>query len=117
MQSHSKVLFAAALLLFVLGAGVFCYPVVSNWLAEKNQAQVVQSYEEAVSAEDRHPVMVADGKGDRLEKPFTRKFLREIADREKNGHTQSFSMMKSSPSMRMHSSTTGREVVSVSENS
>lgn len=53
MQSHSKVLFAAALLLFVLGAGVFCYPVVSNWLAEKNQAHVVQSYEEAVSAEDQ----------------------------------------------------------------
>lgn len=53
MQSRSKVPVAAALLLFVAGAAVFCYPAVSSWLADKNQAQVVQTYEQTISAEDQ----------------------------------------------------------------
>lgn len=53
MQSRSKVPVAAALLLFVAGAAVFCYPAVSSWLADKNQAQVVQTYEQTISTEDQ----------------------------------------------------------------
>lgn len=53
MQSRSKAPVAAALILFLLGAAVFCYPMVSSWLADQNQAQVVQTYEQTVAAEDQ----------------------------------------------------------------
>lgn len=36
------------LLLFLGGAAVFLYPAVSNYLAEKNQTRVIQTYQEAV---------------------------------------------------------------------
>ena len=51
MRSRSIAPFAAALLLFVGGAAVFCYPAVSSMLAERNQARVVQTYEQTVQAE------------------------------------------------------------------
>ncbi|MGI5906910.1 MAG: class C sortase [Candidatus Pararuminococcus gallinarum] len=37
-----------AAVLFLAGAAIFLYPTVSNYLAEKNQAVVVQDYEQAV---------------------------------------------------------------------
>ncbi len=53
MQSRPIAPIAAALLLFLGGAAVFCYPAISSWLADKNQAQVVQTYEQTVAAEDQ----------------------------------------------------------------
>ena len=38
-----------ALILFLAGAAVFLYPTVSNWLAERNQSDVVQEYQEALA--------------------------------------------------------------------
>ncbi len=42
----------AAGLLFLLGAAVFFYPTASNYLAEKNQAQVIQTYEDVLGEAD-----------------------------------------------------------------
>lgn len=38
-----------ALLIFVVGAGIFLYPAVSNWLAEQNHAQVIRTYDEELA--------------------------------------------------------------------
>ena len=37
-----------AIVFFVIGSGVFFYPVVSNYLAQKSQTQVVQNYQDAL---------------------------------------------------------------------
>ncbi len=42
----------AALALFLAGAAVLAYPIVSSWLAVRSQARVVQTYQQAVDAED-----------------------------------------------------------------
>ena len=39
-------------ILFVAGACVFLYPTVSNYLAEKNQASVIQEYQESVQEDE-----------------------------------------------------------------
>lgn len=52
MQLRSIAPVAAALALFVGGAAVFCYPAVSNYLNQKNQSRVVQTYKETVAAQD-----------------------------------------------------------------
>ena len=52
MPRRSKAPFAAAVVLFLAGAAVFAYPLISSWLAQKNQARVVQTYQAAVEAED-----------------------------------------------------------------
>ena len=52
MQLRSIAPIAAALALFVGGAAVFCYPAISNYLNQKNQSRVVQTYEETVAAQD-----------------------------------------------------------------
>lgn len=52
MQLRSIAPVAAALALFVGGAAVFCYPAISNYLNQKNQSRVVQTYEETVAAQD-----------------------------------------------------------------
>lgn len=52
MQLRSIVPIAAALTLFLGGAAVFCYPAISNYLNQKNQTRVVQTYEETVAAQD-----------------------------------------------------------------
>lgn len=41
-----------ALLILIAGAGIFLYPVVSNWLNSREQSYVVQSYSSALSALD-----------------------------------------------------------------
>lgn len=51
-QRKSLVPFAAALALLLMGAAVFCYPIASSYLAQKGQARVVQTYEQAVDGED-----------------------------------------------------------------
>lgn len=52
MRLSSIAPMAAAAALFFGGAAVFCYPAVSNYLNQKNQAQVVQNYEQAVAGQD-----------------------------------------------------------------
>lgn len=52
MQLRSIAPVAAALALFVGGAAVFCYPAISNYLNQKNQSRVVQTYKETVAAQD-----------------------------------------------------------------
>lgn len=52
MRLSSIAPMAAAVALFFGGAAVFCYPAVSNYLNQKNQAQVVQNYEQAVAGQD-----------------------------------------------------------------
>ncbi|MDO5433015.1 class C sortase [Eubacterium sp.] len=42
-----------AAVLFLVGAAVLLYPAVSNYLAEKNQAVVVQNYEQAVQENNK----------------------------------------------------------------
>lgn len=52
MQLRSIAPIAAGLALFLGGAAVFFYPTVSNYLNQKNQAEVVQNYEQAVAEQD-----------------------------------------------------------------
>lgn len=52
MQLRSIAPIAAALTLFLGGAAVFCYPAISNYLNQKNQSRVVQTYEETVASQD-----------------------------------------------------------------
>ncbi len=52
MRLSSIAPMAAAAALFFGGAAVFCYPAVSNYLNQKNQAQVVQNYEQVVAGQD-----------------------------------------------------------------
>lgn len=52
MQLRSIAPIAAGLALFLGGAAVFCYPAVSNYLNRKNQAEVVQTYEQTVAEQD-----------------------------------------------------------------
>ena len=43
----------ASLLIFAVGAGIFLYPAVSNYLAERNQRKVIRSYRAAVENQDQ----------------------------------------------------------------
>ena len=45
--------FLAPLLVFAVGAGIFLYPAVSNFLAERAQTDVIRSYQAAVDESDR----------------------------------------------------------------
>lgn len=44
-------MFLASLLLFAAGAGIFLYPAVSNYLAEKEQRNVIHTYQAAVDGQ------------------------------------------------------------------
>ncbi len=46
-------IFLAPLLVFAAGAGIFLYPAVSNFLAEKAQTNVIRSYQAAVDESNR----------------------------------------------------------------
>lgn len=51
-QRESKVnsaLFLASLLIFAAGVGIFVYPAVSNWMAERRQVEAIERYEEDVT--------------------------------------------------------------------
>ena len=45
-NKHGSAVVVLAVLLFLIGAMVFLYPMVSNWLAEIHQSSVIQKYEE-----------------------------------------------------------------------
>lgn len=54
-KGKEKLIWVAAVLFFLLGAGVFLYPFISNFLAEKNHEKVIDSYKakvEKISSED-----------------------------------------------------------------
>lgn len=52
-KNKGNVLIAVfAVLIFLIGAAVFLYPTISNWLAEIHQSGVIQKYEETLAAED-----------------------------------------------------------------
>ena len=42
----------APLLIFAVGAGIFLYPAISNFLAEKRQQGVIHTYQAQVEKED-----------------------------------------------------------------
>ena len=46
----NPVLILASVLIFMTGAGIFVYPAVSNYLAERRQAEAVRDYREEVSS-------------------------------------------------------------------
>ena len=46
-------IFLAPLLVFAAGAGIFLYPAVSNFLAERAQTNVIRSYQAAVDESNR----------------------------------------------------------------
>ena len=46
----NPVLILASVLIFMTGAGIFVYPAVSNYLAERRQAEAVRDYQEEVSS-------------------------------------------------------------------
>lgn len=52
-KSSSLLVAALAVLLFLAGAAISLYPVVSNWMAEIYQADVIQEYAQTVSTENR----------------------------------------------------------------
>ena len=41
---------------FLIGLGIFAYPVISNWLAVQNQIQAVQSYNKYVAGMSREEI-------------------------------------------------------------
>lgn len=45
--------FLASLLIFAAGAGIFLYPAVSNLLAERQQKNVITTYEAGIGSEDQ----------------------------------------------------------------
>lgn len=47
-QKKNPVLFLAPLLLFAAGAGIFLYPAISNYLAERQQSDVIHTYQAKV---------------------------------------------------------------------
>lgn len=52
-KKNNLLLFLAPLLLFAAGAGIFLYPAVSNYLAERQQKEVIYSYQSEVSGMDQ----------------------------------------------------------------
>ena len=49
----------ASLLIFAVGAGIFLYPAVSNYLAERDQRKVIRSYRAAVENQDQETLDAA----------------------------------------------------------
>ncbi len=47
-RKFDRLFIGIAIVFFVIGSGVFFYPVVSNYLAQKSQTQVVQNYQDAL---------------------------------------------------------------------
>ena len=51
-RKKSKVMPIISSIFFMAGACIFFYPTVSNYIAEKNQANVIQEYQETVQKDD-----------------------------------------------------------------
>lgn len=45
---HNKWMILLAIILILLGGAIFAYPNISNYLAEKNQAEAIRTYDSAV---------------------------------------------------------------------
>ena len=52
-RRRNPLIFLAPLLVFAAGAGIFLYPAVSNFLAERAQTNVIRSYQAAVDESNR----------------------------------------------------------------
>ena len=48
-KKKNPLLLLAPLLLFAAGAGIFLYPAISNLLAERQQQEVIHTYQAKVS--------------------------------------------------------------------
>ena len=44
-KKRNLLLLLAPLLLFAAGAGIFLYPAISNYLAERQQTEVIHTYQ------------------------------------------------------------------------
>lgn len=58
-KSHKKrnpLVLLAPLLIFAAGAGIFLYPAVSNFLAERNQSNVIHTYQAKVEQMDQEEI-------------------------------------------------------------
>lgn len=51
-KKRSQWVLLAPLMIFIIGAGIFSYPAVSNFLAEKQQREIIHTYEAKVKDED-----------------------------------------------------------------
>lgn len=52
-QKLNLVVTLIAVLIFLCGAGIFLYPLISNGLAEKHQSDVIQDYQKHLNDEDK----------------------------------------------------------------
>lgn len=55
-QKMNSVLFLMSLLIFIVGIGIFIYPAVSNYFAEKNQKEVIHEYQEYVNKAEQEEI-------------------------------------------------------------
>lgn len=51
-KKRSQWILLVPVMIFVIGAGIFLYPAVSNFLAEKQQREIIHTYEANVKSED-----------------------------------------------------------------
>ena len=58
-KKSNLLLLLAPLLLFAAGAGIFLYPAVSNYLAERQQSEVIHTYRAAVNEMDQAEIDAA----------------------------------------------------------
>ena len=58
-KKSNLLLLLARLLLFAAGAGIFLYPAVSNYLAERQQSEVIHTYRAAVNEMDQAEIDAA----------------------------------------------------------
>lgn len=52
-KKSNHILFLTSILIFIVGVGIFIYPFISNYLAEKNQREVIRAYDETVNQMDK----------------------------------------------------------------
>lgn len=52
-QILTPVIFLTSLLLFAAGVGIFIYPALSNYLAQREQKEVIEEYAQTVEQIDK----------------------------------------------------------------
>jgi sortase A len=55
-KKKNPLVLLAPLLIFAVGAGIFLYPAVSNFLAERNQSNVIHTYQAKVNELDQEEI-------------------------------------------------------------
>ena len=58
-KKSNLLLLLAPLLLFAAGAGIFLYPAISNYLAERQQTEVIHTYQAKVNEMDQAEIDAA----------------------------------------------------------